>query len=299
MGQLTEIEPTNPEVEMRFLGALLLAMSLTICGVSAEGPSATVLYVANEGFLITVGEHKILIDALFDDRTIGYCHVPDETTLTRMQTAEAPFDDVDVILATHYHRDHFGTTPVFQRLTNDPSSAFVGPPQAIGKLRSVAPELEGIDDQVHEIDLELFESVTLDVAGIHIRAFLLRHSEYLVTDEETGTRYNRHEGVENLIYLIEIDGLRLLHVGDAMLSQNLEFFEEGLFPEVDVDIVFLEFFDWSDETKAILDRRMAPGHVVFMHLPPEKEKINQIRRRLASTFDNAVVFDEPGQERSF
>jgi len=284
---------------MRILAALSLILALTSNGASAESPEATVLYVANEGFLIEVDGRKILIDAIFDDHTINYCHVPGEATLTRMQNGETPFDDIDVILFTHRHRDHFSAAPVLQRLTNDPSGVLVGPPQMMDELRNAKPELEGLGERVREVEVDLFGSSELEVAGIHIRAIRLRHSRYMVKDEATGTEYNRHEGVENLIYLIDVGGFKMIHVGDAVLSQNLELFEEGRFPEVDVDIAFLEFFDWSDETKTILDRWMTPDRVVFMHLPPQKDQIDKIKRRLSSTFANAIVFDEPGQAREF
>jgi L-ascorbate metabolism protein UlaG (beta-lactamase superfamily) len=268
-------------------------------GASAGSPPTTIQYIANEGFLIEVGDAKILIDAIFDDRTITYAHVPNEKTLARMTKSQEPFEDVDAILVTHWHRDHFSTGPVSERLFNDSASVFVGPPQAVDELRIVAPDLEGFSTRVREIDVELFGSATLEVSGISIRAIRFRHSAYMVTDEATGTQYNRHEGVENLIYLIEMHGVRFLHVGDATLTQNLEFFTGEPFPEGTIDFVFLEYFDWSEETKAILDRWMQPEHVVFMHLPAEPEKIDQIERRLGSIFPNAVVFDEPLQVRTF
>lgn len=284
---------------MRYFGTLILALAMATSGGAGESPSTTIQYIANEGFLIEVGNAKILIDALFDDRTINYAHVPDEETLARMSKSMPPFDDVDLILVTHNHRDHFGIGPVFDRLSNDPSSVFVGPPQAVDKLRIVAPDLENFSDRVKEIDLELFDSTELEISGISIRAIRFRHSAYMVTDEETGEQYNRHEGVENLIYLIEMNGVRLLHVGDATLTQNPEFFAGEPFSKGAIDFVFLEFFDWSEETKAILDRWVQPDHIVFMHLPTEQEKIEAIEQRLASIFPNAVVFDQPLQVRSF
>lgn len=91
----------------------------------------------------------------------------------------------------------------------------------------------------------------------------------------------------------------MLHVGDATLNQNLELFEEGVFQKTKIDIVFLEYFDWSDETKAVLDRWMTPDHLVFMHLPPDPEEIHTITARLLQKFPNAVVFAEPMEERVF
>jgi L-ascorbate metabolism protein UlaG (beta-lactamase superfamily) len=120
----------------------------------------------------------------------------------------------------------------------------------------------------------------------------------MVKDETTGKEHNRHEDVENLAYLIEVDGFRMLHVGDAVLPLNREYLESDHFPEGKIDVVFLEFFDWSDETREILEP-LAPDHIVFMHLPPQAEKIEQYGAHLKAKFPNAVVFREPLEARTF
>ena len=50
-----------------------------------------------------------------------------------------------------------------------------------------------------------------------------------VPDEETGKIDNRHENVEHLAFVIEIGGMRILHLGNAFLDQNRELFESELF----------------------------------------------------------------------
>jgi L-ascorbate metabolism protein UlaG (beta-lactamase superfamily) len=280
---------------MRRIGAVLV-FAVLWCGATAAGPKAEVTYVANEGFLIEVGASKILIDAIFDDRTISYAHVPDELTLSKLQAGEAPFDEVDLVLVTHAHRDHFSVVPVLEHLKANSRAVFLGPPPAVKIMKIVLPEWQDLGLDMRSVDLELFQSRNFEVGEIRVEAIRFRHSPYMETDPETGEQRNRHANVVNLVYLIEIGDLAMLHVGDATLSHNLEFFEKGLFEKQEIDIVFLEFFDWSDETKAVLDRWMTPRHTVFMHLPPEPEKINAIEARLLQTFPNAVVFAEPMEE---
>ena len=144
----------------------------------------------------------------------------------------------------------------------------------------------------------MFASSELEFDGIRIQAHRIHHSQYMVKDEETGEEYNRHRDVENVAYLIEIGGLRLLHVGDAALPLSREYLESDRFPKAKIDIVFLEYFDWSEETKEILEL-MRPDHIVFMHLPPQPEKIERLTGHLSGKFPNAVLFQEPLERRSF
>ena len=278
-----------------FVGVVFLVMAST----SAAENTAKVHYIANEGFLIEVGAKKVLIDALFDNQSITWCHVPDEMTLRKMENAEAPFDGVDLILVTHAHPDHFSPQTVIRRLRNDSAAVVVGPPQMVAALGAAGATEQEIEERIIEVDLELFESTALDVAGVGVRAYRLKHSEYMTEDPETGEKIDRHRNVENLIYLIEVGGKRLLHVGDAVLSQNPELFDDGVFEKVDLDIVFLEYFDSSEETRAILDRFMNIDRTVFMHLPTEADEIETISQQLELTSPNRVIFDTPLQIREF
>lgn len=282
------------------LFAVLAAMlGLRDPGSVSSNRSAKITYIANEGFLVEAGSRKVLIDALFDDDTIDDSHVPGGETLAQMVNGDEPFENVDLILVTHSHRDHFAPELVLRHLAANPDTVLAAPSQAIEKLRATGANLEKLGGRVKELGLGLFESVELAVEGIRVRAHRLRHSEYLVTDEKTGQQYNRHEHVENLAYVIEMGDARLLHVGDAVLPLNREYLESERFPEEKMNIVFLEFFDWSSETRSILERRFEPDHVVFMHLPPQEEVIESLAGRLTERFPEAVIFRKPLESRSF
>ncbi len=240
-----------------------------------------ITYIANEGFLVETGSRKILIDAIFDDETISYSHVPDAATLARMRSAQAPFDGLDLILVTHSHRDHFSSGPMLDHLRANPEAVLIAPPQAVSMLRAADPDLDRLGAQVREIPLELFDSAELEVAGIRVLAIRFRHSAYMETDPETGKLRDRHATVENLIYLIEADGVKLMHVGDATLDQNLEYLERDHHLSGPFDVAFLEYFDWSEETRELLDRWVRPERIVFMHLPTDAEKIEALDAHLS------------------
>jgi L-ascorbate metabolism protein UlaG (beta-lactamase superfamily) len=282
----------------RFHAVIAVVLFSALVCVAADPTSTQVTYVANEGFLLQVGGKKILIDAIFNDGTINFAHVPDTETLERLEKAEPPFDDVDLILVTHKHRDHFEAEPVLHHLASNPEGVLLAPSQAVELLQASDADLDRFGDRIRDLKLDLYESTELTVRGIRIEAHRLRHSAYMIKDEKTGESYNRHEGIENLVYVIEIGGVKFFHVGDAILSQDAEYFTDEQFPRQKVNVAFLEYFDWSEETKEILQDRMSPDHVVFMHLPPQKEQIEKIARRVAELYPSAFVFREPMETRS-
>jgi L-ascorbate metabolism protein UlaG (beta-lactamase superfamily) len=269
-----------------------VAVLFILLMASCAARPVKVTYLACEGFLIESGSKKVLIDGLFDDETINYCHLHSAETQAKLRRAEPPFDDIDLILVTHGHRDHFSADPVLEHMAANPDSIFIGPHQAVKQFGEERP------DRIVEVYLAPFESRELGFSGIGIQAHRLHHSEYMVKDPTTGEEVNRHRDVENLAYLIEVYGIRVLHVGDAVLPPNREHLESEGFPKGKIDLVFLEFFDWSEETVEILES-MEPDHIVFMHLPPQPEQIEQYASHLAQKFPNAVVFREPLESSLF
>jgi L-ascorbate metabolism protein UlaG (beta-lactamase superfamily) len=278
--------------------AFVLTLICCFClGLEGAEPAAKVTYVANEGFLVELGDSKILVDALFHDQTINWCHVSDSDTLESIERAKAPFDDVDLILITHWHIDHFNPTMVLKHLRSNPDATVVGSPQVVTKLRAEQAWTKELEGRVREIDLAMFDSDEMTVRGIRLVSHRIRHNQYLITDETTGESRNKHEQVENLAYLVEVDGVRFAHFGDAFLRENKEFFDGVHFPKQKIDMVFLE--GWSPETLAIVDEWMTPDQVIFMHMPSDEERLDRVYNYLTETIPNAVVFREPMTSRSF
>lgn len=279
---------------------LVLAAMVSFCSTSmTAGAELGVTYVANEGFLIEIGSKKILIDALFDNPAITYCHVPDKATLTEMIDGQTPFEGVDLVLVTHNHPDHFSAGAVRSMLTENPSIRLIAPLQVTNSLAADPSIDEKASDRITGIDVEVFDKWEAELAGIRVTAFRLPHSKYEVVDPDSGETIDRHRNVVNIGYLIEAEGTRVFHVGDAVLEQSRELFESGGFPDDGLDIAFLTYFDQSIPTQEILDRWVRADRLVFMHLPPENDQIDEISKNLSTLFPGSRVFREPMQSMTF
>jgi len=86
-------------------------------------PSLDVTYIGNAGFMIQAGGKKVLVDALFEKTTdvLG----PSPELLSQMMEAHGPFADVDLLLVTHPHGDHFNAKPTVEFLLHHAHCQFV------------------------------------------------------------------------------------------------------------------------------------------------------------------------------
>jgi L-ascorbate metabolism protein UlaG (beta-lactamase superfamily) len=278
---------------MKVLLILLVVLSSVCCHPSSrEDGSLEITYIANEGFLIESEAGKILIDALFHDPRINFCDVPPQEVLEKMENAEAPFHDVDLVLVTHDHWDHFSVRSVTRHMKANPKSMLICTSPAAEKIRNECSFHDELSGRVKEVASALYESVDLDINGIPVRAHRMRHGQYMEKDEKTGEMRDRHAEVQNLVYLIEMGGTRFLHMGDATLKINREFVQSLVLEKQHIRVAFVEYFDTDQESKEILENHVRPDHIIFMHLPANRNKKKQLADHLRTRFPNGYVFKE-------
>ena len=251
----------------RNLALPVAAAALAVCG--GHSPSSaqqapqpnSVTYVGSSGFLIRAGGKKILIDAVFDGFPGGYA-LPDSVRQPLL-AGRAPFDGIDLVLATHDHGDHFSAASVRRVLQSSPGAAFVGPAAAVTPLADLG-------DRARALDVPEGERRALEVNGITVAAMRLSH----------GNPPPGNPGIVNLAYAVTAGGLTFFHTGDIDLGAiPREYFQALGFPADHVDVAFVPHFLLSVPgpapfvTEWIRPRFVVPSHIQYTGGAPDYEQI--------------------------
>jgi len=274
--------------------ALIAALSLggRLPAVSSNDDKALeVFYIANEGFLITGNGQKVLIDALFRDGIRPYLKASPANS-EKLEKAASPFDRVDLLLTTHFHADHYDPLSVAAHLSNNPRSMFISTPQAVDKLKAIG-NYEAVKDRVKAILPKEGERVRLSHNGLQVQMLNITHG--------------RNRPIENLGFILEIAGKKILHIGDSEATGE-DFAKNNLSKEA-IDIAFLPFWYLlgADEKRAIREQ-INPKRIVVMHIPSLSEKDDWIEKRggwakvlgnIRTEFPNAVMFEKQMEGRNF
>lgn len=187
---------------------------------SAQQAKTDVTYVGNAGFMIEVGDKKILIDALFKGSESSYL-LPQEVQ-DKLALTQAPFDDVDLVLVTHAHGDHVNRDLVRQHLQNNPRAMFAS-------TRQLVEMLDGCEDRCIAFKPTKEESESRVINDINIEAFSLPHG----TDAE----------IINIGFLISVNGVTIFQTGDADFYQfTFEEFRSLGLPEKEIDLVLIQHY---------------------------------------------------------
>ncbi|MCE7996171.1 MAG: MBL fold metallo-hydrolase [Roseivirga sp.] len=253
-----------------------LTSLLSIFCVSAFSQSLSITYIANEGVLIESAGKKVIIDALFDKYYDAYLF-PDEALLEKMISGKAPYNDVDLMLSTHIHRDHFAPTMTGRFLKGHPETKLISSTQLTQSIskdyaegKSVAKQLEGItrDEDIHQHEIN----------GLKVSSFFIYHSGG-----------SRTRSIENMGYLVEINGTKILHLGDS--DMNPDRFKELDLKSLGVDIAMVPYWYMADEAGTqIIREYIVPKHLIGIHYP--KVGSPMALKEIAKNFPEARVFKE-------
>ena len=187
----------------KIVRSMMILVCVSMIWSAGDAPESTieVVFLANEGVLVAAGNNKVLIDALFDNPNPNYAAPPKEM-LEGMEAGRAPFDDVDLVLVTHNHPDHFSPSFAARFIENNPNTALVAPADALSAMKDNVDKWERVQNRVFPFDLKPGETAEKTVKGIAVKMFRTLHSGDL-------------ESPHNLMYLIKMNGRTIFHEGDS------------------------------------------------------------------------------------
>lgn len=233
-------------------------------------------YVGNEGVLIEAEGKRVLIDGLHRFYKEAYLHPPDEL-LQKLERAQPPYAKIDLLLVSHLHRDHFHPRSVWLRLLNDPDALLVTSPQVVAELEPTSGEVTGMSARIRKMDLVWKESKEEEFGGVRVRFLGLRHANA------------NFRWVRNLGHLIKIGGKKLLHIGDADMTD--ENFAVHRLAEEKIDAAFIPYwFLLSEEGRELVAEQFAPRRIIAVHVPPSEA--SEIAERLSEHYPDITVFTE-------
>lgn len=238
-----------------------------------------ITFVGNEGFLITAGDKKVLVDATFYGDT---AYAPPSEIQTSLEQALPPFDGVDLILITHLHQDHFHSLITGTCLENNSEAVLVSTGEVVSLLEVAFPNFDEVKDRIKTVKPERGKKVKFTLNGIKLEVLDMPHG-------------GNYPGV-NIGFLFTIGGMKMLHTGDSLMtSSDLEAYNLS---RENIDIAFLHYLYFTDPTLHEAVQEIRADHLVAMHLdvPWYDDEKDQIVNEIKTNFSEVTVFTEEMQK---
>lgn len=238
----------------------------------------TVTRLANEGVIIDDGVTRIMIDGFVVEPYALYGGLP-PTLEQQFRNATGIFADINLAIASHRHHDH--NQPEFACLFLRRSSVtrMYTSSQVLDLMRERCREFVSSTQQLRVIEPYYGTPALIREETAEISAFLLSHG--------TG-KYAR---LQNFGHLVNIGGMRLLHIGDA--AMDAVDFERAGIDRIALDVAFIPFWYFQPGPgMAVVKRFMDAPHKFAVHIPPGE--MEEVRQYLAENYPDVQVLAEPG-----
>lgn len=241
---------------------LLFSAALLAATPAIASADVTIRFIANEGVHITNGESGVLIDALTWNSYDGTYALPSNEARAAMIAGDAPYGDVVALLFTHIHGDHF-----------DPEGAAAFSNQS-GRPRTILGSIQVYDAfMAAGGDEERFIPPRIgdDECGFDGPPHCRTEFGLVVGSPSMGPRHAEiegrflfhREGVDNVTWHVELDGVSILHLGDTQ-PQMADF---SVWNDTEFDVILYPYwFAQMAEGIAFLDSRPEARAIAF-HLP--------------------------------
>jgi len=175
-----------------------------------------------------------------------------ESERARLRRALPPFDGVTLALTLDRHYDHFDAEYALDFLFHSPDTVFATGRDAVDDMRPL-PGFDQVEDRIVEIAFHEGDRTDLDIQGVRVTALHLRH----VVSEGP-----------NLAFLLEPDGIRVLHLGDASPSDYAASHLLHMRGGAPLDVLLAASYRRLDSPLGLARVRdaLAPRFAVPMHL---------------------------------
>ena len=257
---------------------------LLYTAVATAGAPVHITYVANEGFLVSIEGKKILVDAIFAEGVEGYAKLsPDDRA--RLEEAKPPFDDVGLVLASHFHYDHFDPVAVGRYLLANTQAMLVTTPDALALMRSKFDLYKDVQGRTRSAMPAEGDSKRFDVDGIDVQVLNVHHGRRFAKD------------VQNIGFVVSVGERRLLHLGDSAGDDTD--FRRNKINEMQFDVAFVPYWYLSNEELVQAARLIDASYIVAMHVPPNTSPGGVVAvTAVLENFPNAIVFERPFEEKT-
>lgn len=254
--------------------------------LKSENPPAQALqisYIGNMGVLLSSGGEAIVIDGLHKEYKPTYVFPSDTTTAQLIKGTYQQLGKIKMALITHYHRDHFDAELSLALLSANPESFVLAAAQALDMIREKTQSaVSAIDQQLKQIPYDgTIHQVRNGV--IEVRAFKCPHVNA------------RHASVQNLAFLININGHKVLHLGDSNWDVASQALENASLLDESIDIAILPYWMLLNEnSKEKVHQLIRPKKLIATHLPPELGPREYTV--LHQHHGNIILFDQLNQQ---
>lgn len=209
--------------------------------------------VVNAGLLIEGNETKILIDGIHNVKTHEWSTVDNEL-MDYIIYGKGKFQDINYLLFTHQHNDHFNLEKTYEYIRNNKTEKLI--------TTKLNDRYFNNTDLLIELDKDYYEIGNIDLDNMRIKYIKTKHLAH------------EKVGVDHYVYVLDIDNKKILYLGDADFCKT-ELIQ--IIKDIHIDILIAPFIIVNSTMGRKFVRNVSPELLIINHLPNSEDDKNNYR----------------------
>lgn len=265
--------------KVRYKIRLTIFLMLPLLFTAMSSQQMRIIILENEGLFIQSGQDKILIDAFTRS------HNPEEESTKKMvefrekmMSGQSPFDNIELALISHPHREHFIPEVAIEFLIKHPETVLVSSPSVIAAIRDKAQEQPDIQKRLKAMDASLGKISSFKRGNLRIEVLPFKHEASMFYEEVV------------LGYIIHLGSQQILHVGDAEMNEKN--WKAYNLKERNINLALVPFWLYKEEvTRKIIDEYVNPEKTVVIQILSNEQQ--KKAKELSKTLSDVIFLTHP------
>lgn len=205
-------------------------------------------HTANAGVVIKIGENGIGVDLFSRDPEGLYPDTPEDVRAELLEEIEN--SRIGTLLFTHEHGDHFCLEDTVEAFRRNPEIRIISTKEVVRQLK----EAGVLAEKLYQAEPEEEDEARVEVPGFSLTLF---------NSEHMGEAYR---GVQNLVCMMEAEGMRIVIPGDAWPKPEL-FERIGRWSD-EIDLMVVPFpLAGIPSNRRMLSEHLKIRRILAVHLP--------------------------------
>lgn len=229
------------------------------------------ILIANAGILIQYQNTRILIDGIHFDKR-HYFSPMSEKALNEFLSGKGQFANIDFLLFTHHHVDHFSPKYTMEYLKNNMVRTVFMPKKGDGKCTELKNFMAARNINARLLDMPFKKRYTYLIGNnIGITVFNTVHMGEQFKD------------VENYCYILTIENKNILFTADA--EYNAEYYEQSL-KNIPIHTVFVNPLYLNNvQGRSVITQTIKPHQTIIYHIPFQQDDRLEFRKMVKKDID--------------
>lgn len=181
-------------------------------------------FIGSHGYLLESDTQKIALDALmhWEGNHYGYIKPP-VSVKEKVLAAETPFDNIDLILISHAHQDHYNVEIINQSMLLNPEAILICPSDVYSDIKNNTENFDDFKNRTWSPQLELYNSI--DTAINYVDLFITKIE---------------HGNINLFVYSFLLNNIRFTQL-NSWNSITSAMYDTLSFNKVKTDVMFLGY----------------------------------------------------------